>query len=238
MQAARANILRLLVHNSRKSCNLLERIVAKRKLDTLSLEQGRILLHQRALGLLEDANEVFHGERVQLDADRESALKLGDQIRRLADVKGAGSNKKNMVRPHHPVTRVHGSPFNYGQNVPLYALSRNIRTMAAFAAGDLIYLIQEDDSCILHPINRHSRDLIHINEALLFFLNQVLECLIDLHLPLLGALAEDVGKHVLDIDVHLLHALIGDDFEGREITLASFDFDLTVVEFAFAQLLA
>ena len=51
-------------------------------------------------------------------------------------------------------------------------------------------------------------------------------------------LAEDVGQHVFDIDVHLLDALIGDDFKGREISFARFNLDLTVVELAFAQLLA
>jgi hypothetical protein len=37
----------------------------------------------------------------------------------------------------------------------------------------------------------------------------------------LRALAEDVGKHVLDIDVHSLDALIGDDLECRKRLLTS-----------------
>ena len=76
--------------------------------------------------------------------------------------------------------------------------------MAAFAAGDLVDFVEEDDAGILHAVDRGARDLIHVNQALLFFLDQVLERLVDLHLPLLGALAEDVGQHVLDVDVHLL----------------------------------
>ena len=81
-------------------------------------------------------------------------------------------------------------------------------------------------------------DLVHVDQALLFFLDQVLEGFVDLHLPLLGALAEEVGQHVLDVDVHLLDALVGDDLEGREIAFAHVDFDGAVVELAFAQLLA
>ena len=50
--------------------------------------------------------------------------------------------------------------------------------------------------------------LVHIDQALLFFLDQVFEGFADLHLPLLGALSEDVGQHVLDVDVHLFHALV------------------------------
>ena len=91
---------------------------------------------------------------------------------------------------------------------------------------------------LLDALDGHARDLVHVDQALLFFLDQVFEGLVDLHLPLLGALAEDVGQHVLDVDVHLLDALVGDDFEGREIALAHVDFDHAVVELAFAQLLA
>src|SRR5205823_1613481 len=152
-------------------------------------------------------------------------------------MEGASSDEQDVIRAHHSVARVDSSAFDHWQDIPLYALSRNIRTMAAFAAGDLIYLIQEDDSCILHPINRHSRDLIHINEALLFFLNQVLESFIHLHLPLFRALAEDVRKHVLNVDVHLLDTLIGDDLEGREIALPDVDFHHAIIEFALAELL-
>ena len=47
-----------------------------------------------------------------------------------------------------------------------------------------------------------------------------------------------LGKHVLEIDVHLLDALVGDDFEGREIAFADVDLYRAVVELAFAQLLA
>src|SRR5581483_12516668 len=88
------------------------------------------------------------------------------------------------------------------------------------------------------PVDGGAGDLVHVDEALLFFLDQVLEGLIDLHLPLLAALAEDVGQHVLDVDVHFFDALVRDDFERGEIALADFDFDHALIELAFAQLLA
>ena len=80
--------------------------------------------------------------------------------------------------------------------------------------------------------------LVHVDQALLFFLDEVLEGLADLHLPLLGALAEDVGQHVLHVDVHLLDALVGDDLEGRHRLLADVELHHALVELAFAQLLA
>ncbi len=87
--------------------------------------------------------------------------------------------------------------------------------VAALAAGDLVDFVEEDDAGVLHALDRDARHLVHVDQPLLFFLDQVVEGFAHLHLPLLGALAEDVGKHVLDVDVHLLDALVGDDLEGR-----------------------
>src|ERR1700688_58754 len=109
--------------------------------------------------------------------------------------------------------------------------------MATFAARDLIDFVQKNNARVFYLIDGRARHLLHVDEALLFFLNQIFERLVDFHLPLFGPLAEDVRQHVLQIDVHLFDALIRDDLEGRKITLASFNFDGAVVEFAFAQLL-
>ena len=109
--------------------------------------------------------------------------------------------------------------------------------MAALAPRNLVDLIQKHDARILHAIDRHARHLIHIDQPLLFFLNQIFKGLIHLHLPLLGPRAEDVGQHILNIDVHLLDALVGHNFEGWEISLAHVDFDFALVQLAFAQLL-
>ena len=45
-------------------------------------------------------------------------------------------------------------------------------------------------------------------------------------------------EHVLDVDVHLLDALIGDDFKGRHRALAHFHVHHALVELAFAKLRA
>ena len=122
-------------------------------------------------------------------------------------------HEKNVVRAHHPVTRVDGRPFDNRQNVALHTLPRNIRTMPAFTPRNLVNLIQENDSRILHPVNRDSRYLVHVNQPLLFFLNQIFERLVHLHLPLFGALPEDIRQHVLDVDIHLLHTLVRQNLE-------------------------
>ena len=110
--------------------------------------------------------------------------------------------------------------------------------MATLAAGYLVDLVQKDDARVFHAINGDSRDLIHIDQALLFFLYQIFEGLVDLQLAFLGALAEEVGQHVFDVDIHLLNALVGDDLERWEIAFANVNFYHAVIQLALAQLLA
>jgi hypothetical protein len=149
-------------------------------------------------------------------------------------VKRTRSDKQDVVGSNHAIASVDRRPLNDWQNVALYAFARYVRTMAAFATCNFVDFVEEDDSGIFDPINGDARDLVHIDEPLLFFLDQVLKRLVHFHLPLFGALAEDVGQHVLDVDVHLLNALVGDDFERREITLTDVNLYGTLVELAFA----
>ena len=179
-----------------------------------------------------------HGERLQLDADGEAALQFGNQVAGLGDVERPGGNEQDMVGAHHAVARVDRGAFDDGQNVALHAFARDVRPVAAFAPGDLVDLVEEDDARVLHPLDGDALYLVHIDQALLFFLDEVFEGLADLHLPLLGALAEDVGQHVFHVDVHLFDALVGDDLERRERLLAHVELNHALVELAFAQLLA
>src|SRR5215470_5004562 len=110
--------------------------------------------------------------------------------------------------------------------------------MSAFAAGDLVDLVQEYNAGIFHAINCRAGDLIHVDQALLFFLNQILKGLIDLHLPFLASLTEDVRQHVLDVDVHLFDALVGNDLERGETSLTNVQLYHALVELALAKLLA
>src|SRR5260370_211141 len=237
MQTSGADVFCAFVHAKRKARDFFERFGRELQLHAFGFEQRDILPGQRGLGLGQDADEVLHGERLQFHAYGEAALQFWNQIARLRDVERAGGHEQDVVGADHAVTRVDGGAFDDGKDVALHAFTRDVRTMAAFTAGDLVDFIEEDDAGVLDAINGDARDLLHVDQALLFFLDQVLERLVDLHLSLLGTLAEDVRQHILEIDVHLLNALVGDDFERRKIAFASFDLDGAVVEFAFAQLL-
>ncbi len=142
-----------------------------------------------------------------------------------------------MIRPHHPIPSVHRSPFNNRQNVALHPFARNIRTMPALPPRNLVDLIQKHNPRILHPVNRRPRHMIHIDQPLFFFLNQIFERLVHLHLPLLRPRSKNVRQHVLDVDVHLLNALVRHDFKRRKIPLPHINLHLTLVQFPLAQLL-
>src|SRR5260370_10280934 len=141
-----------------------------------------------------------------------------------------------MVRPHHAVARVDGCAFYDRQNVALHAFAGNVRPVSALAPGDFVDLVKKDDAGLLHALHGHTRNLVHVDEFRLLFLDQILERLDELALQFLGALAEDVRQHFFDVDI--FDALVGDDLEGRHIVLTDFDLHLAIVERAFAQLLA
>ena len=113
-------------------------------------------------------------ERFQFHANRETALEFRDQIAGLRDVESARRDEQNMIRPHESMPSIDGRALHDGQNVALHAFAADIGAVTAFAAGDLIDLVQEDDAAALHAIQRDARHLIHVDELLLFFLNQVL----------------------------------------------------------------
>ena len=76
-----------------------KRFVGESQLDAFRFEQRDVLLHQRALGLLQDADEILRGERMQLHPDGKAALQFGNQVGRLGDVEGpAAMNRMWSVR--------------------------------------------------------------------------------------------------------------------------------------------
>ena len=54
-------------------------------------EQRLILLGQAGAGRRQDADEILLRQRLQLDADRQAALKLGQQVGGLGDVERAAT---------------------------------------------------------------------------------------------------------------------------------------------------
>ena len=145
------------------------------QLHAFGVQQRDVLLDQRRLRLGQNADEVFHGERLQLHADGEAALQLGNQVAGLGDVERAGGDEQDVIGAHHAVAGVDGRAFDDRQNVALHAFAGDVGAVAAFAPGDLVDFVEEDDAGLFHALDGHARDLIHIDEPLLFFLDQVFE---------------------------------------------------------------
>ena len=76
--------------------------------DTFGAQQGLVLPQERCAGLAEDAGEVVAGQVVHFDADRESPLELGHQVRRLRAVERTGGDEQDVVGLDRPVLGVDG----------------------------------------------------------------------------------------------------------------------------------
>src|ERR1035438_6837531 len=95
-----------------------------------------------------------------------------------------------MVCAHETIARVDRGALDDGQDVALHALAADVRTMPAFAPGDLIDLVQKNDAARFHPLQRGARHLVHVDEFRLLFLHQIVQRLGHPHLALPRFLAE------------------------------------------------
>src|SRR5882762_5197582 len=175
VQAPRADILCLLIHARCEPRDGGDSIFGNVEFDALGFQERHVLLDEGVLRLGKNSNEIFFLQGLQFDADGQAALKFGDQVRRLGNVERAGGDEKNMVGSNHPVAGVDGRAFNNRQNVALHAFARDIGTVPGFAAGDLVDFIDENNPHLLGALDSHSGDLIHVEEFVLLFLDQILK---------------------------------------------------------------
>src|SRR4029077_4521181 len=102
---------------------------------------------------------------------------------------------------------------------PLHAFARYVWSVTGLTPGNFIDLVDEDDAHLLGALGGNARNVIHIDELAFFFLDQIIERLRHRHFSLFLLLPEKAGEHVLNVDIHLLDALIGDDFKRGHGTL-------------------
>ncbi len=204
----------------------------------LGFHQRFVLLGQGVFRLPKDANKVLTGQRLQLDPDRKPALKFGNEIGRLGDVKRARSDEQDVIGADRAVLGIDGRALDYRQQVALDALARNVGTASAgLAPGDFVDFIDEDDAGLLGALDRVVRDLVHIDQPRRFFLRQNFQRLGNLDRALLGLLGHDLAEQVLHVKTHLFHALGGEDLNHRSLR-AHLELDLAFVEMAAAEQLA
>ena len=105
-----------------------------------------------------------------------------------------GGDEQNVIGANHAVARVDGSAFDDRQNVPLYAFAGNIRAVAGFASGDFVDFVDKDDAHLLGALDGDARDLVHVQQPVFFFLNQVFESVSDGHLAFFLLLAKHARR--------------------------------------------
>ena len=64
-------------------------------------------------------------------------------------MKRAGGDEQDVVGLHRSVLGVDGGALDQRQQVALHAFARHVGAAQAFAAGDLVDLVEEDDAVLL-----------------------------------------------------------------------------------------
>ena len=80
MQTAGADILRAFIHAEGEVRDFFLSFAGKFQFHAFSLEQCHVLLDQGRLGFRQNADEVFHGKRLQFDTNRKASLQFRNQV--------------------------------------------------------------------------------------------------------------------------------------------------------------
>ena len=166
-------------------------------------------MHQnRVVRLGQNANEVLCGQTVQLDADREPALKFGDEVGHRRDVERACGDEQDVVRLDRSVLGVDRAALDDGQNVPLHALARHIGSRSVALCGDLVHLVDEDDALVFGAADSLGVQRVGVDQLFAFKLHERAVSLSDGDLFDLVALGQETAHHVHDVDLHAARKLL------------------------------
>ena len=141
------------------------------ELDAFGLHQRDVLLDEAGFRLGQDADEIVLLQRAQLDADRQAALQLGQQVRRLRHVEGARRDEQDVVGLHRSVFGRDRRAFDERQQVALHAFARGTADDAG-ARRDLVDLVEEDDAVILGRFQRLADNLVLVEQLVGFVVDQ------------------------------------------------------------------
>ena len=206
MQTAGTNILILGIDITGQLSQMVNSIICKLQLNTLSRKQCLILLDKSISRLGQNALEISLFQRLKLYPDRKTALKLRNKIRWLRHMEGTGCNKENMIRLYRSVLGHNGRSFYDRQDITLNALPGNI--MAAMITGycHLINFIQEYNTAIFSGLDRCLGYFLHVNQLHCFLLLEKLSSLLNSNLALTALLWHKIAKHILNIVSHSFKA--------------------------------
>src|ERR1700722_13138127 len=155
-------------------------------------------------------------------------------------MEGARGDKKNMVGLHRAMLGGHRGAFDQRQQIALHALARYVGAHAAFAAADLVDLVEEYDAVVLDGLDRFLGELIVVEQLVGFLVDQDVVGLVHGDSARLGAAAAELAENIADRNGPHLRAGHAGNVEQRHAAAGGLylDFDLLVVELARAQLFA
>mmetsp|Transcript_24383 Transcript_24383/g.76469 ORF Transcript_24383/g.76469 Transcript_24383/m.76469 type:complete len:539 (+) Transcript_24383:104-1720(+) len=158
-------------------------------------------------GLREDAVEVVLRELRKLHADGQAALELGEEVRGLRHVEGAGGHEEDVVRVHVAVLlQADGAPLEQRQQVALHTLVAGVRAAVLARVADLVDLVDEDDAVLLGGAHGLAHDVRAVRELFHLQLLQDAPRLAHFDLPPLRApaLPAHEPEEVLHLHRHLV----------------------------------
>jgi hypothetical protein len=130
--------------------------------------------------------------------------------------------------------RIYRRPFHDRKDVALHALAAHVGPVPSLAPRDLVDLIQKNDSARFHPFQRDPSHLLHVDQLVLFFLDQILERLVHAHRALLRTASEHSRNHLADVQPHFFQIHVARYFKGGSAVL-DFEFDRAFVELSLAK---
>ena len=92
----------------------------------------------------------------------------------------ARRDEQDVIGPHHAVLGVDRRALDDRQQVALHALARDVGPVHAFAAGDLVDLVDEDDAGLLGARDRFLGHRFHVDQLGRLLLREQVERLGDL----------------------------------------------------------
>ena len=114
----------------------------------------------------------------ELDADRQPALELGQQVGRLGDVEGARGDEQNVVGLDRPVFGADGGALDQRQQIALNALAADVGADALGARADLVDLVEKHDAVILDVLDRLLHDRVVVDQLVGLFAHRELEAVL------------------------------------------------------------
>src|SRR6266849_4479943 len=230
IQTPGADVLGARIHAHRDLRDRLHCLRHEPEDDLLRLQELHVLRDQSIPRFGKNADEIVARQGVELDSDREAALQLRDQVRRLGDVEGAGRDEQDVIGADDPVLGRDRGPLDDGEEVTLHAFAADVRPMTPFPARDLVELVQEDDARVLGPADGLRHDIVHVDELLRFFLGQEPPRLGHPDLAALRPTRHEVREHVLEVDAHLFHPLAGQHLDHRHRLVLHLELHQPVVQ--------